>query len=55
MWRDLPGEPVVPQLVLVERRVEAGQGGVRITRERVLKRVLGAERIEEWVRSGAPL
>lgn len=55
VWRDMPGEPVVPQLIVVERHVEAGQAAVGITRERVLKRVLGADAIEEWVRSGAPL
>ncbi len=54
VWRDLPGDPTVPQLVVVERHVEVGRT-VQVGSERVLKRVLGAEQIFDWARQGAPL
>ncbi|HEX2187817.1 MAG TPA: hypothetical protein VHG51_02905 [Longimicrobiaceae bacterium] len=55
VWRDMPGEPVVPQLIVLERRIDAGKSGVQVKRERVLRRILGADAIEEWVASGAPI
>lgn len=54
VWRELPGDPTVPQVVVVERHVQVGRT-VQVGSDRVLKRVLGSDRIFEWVRQGAPL
>ena len=54
IWRDLPSEPVVPQIVVIERRVET-EPGVRTDGERVLQRVLGTDPVIEWVRTGAAI
>ena len=55
VWREMPGEPLVPQVIIVERHVDTNSAGVRVTSERVVKRVLGAAAIEGWVKSGARL
>lgn len=52
IWRDLPGEPAVPQLVIVQRQIEKG-GAVRVRDERVVRRLLGTEQITRWVNGGA--
>lgn len=54
IWRDLPSEPAVPQIVVLVREVEAG-GAVRIRGERVARRLLGTEQISRWVDAGAPI
>lgn len=55
VWETYPGEPVVPQLIVLERSVAAGEGGIRFGPGRVLRRLVGVDGIEEWVRSGAQL
>jgi hypothetical protein len=55
VWDTFPGEPVVPQLIVMERRVDADSRGIRFGPARVLKRLLGTEQIQEWVIAGAPL
>lgn len=52
IWRDLPSEPAVPQLVIVRRQIEKG-GAVRVRDERVVRRLLGTEQITRWVHGGA--
>lgn len=52
VWRDLPGDPVVPQLVVLKRRVDAGERTLRVTNEQVLHRISGSDDILAWVRSG---
>lgn len=54
VWRDMPGEPVVPQILVVEREVEKGDA-ITVRGERLVKRVLGTDQIEAWIRSGAAL
>lgn len=54
IWRDLPGPPVVPQLLVIERDLETVPE-VRVSRERVVKRIAGTDPVMEWVRSGARL
>lgn len=44
VWRDVPGEPTLPQLLLVERSVGLG-GRITIGPERVVWRQLGANAI----------
>jgi hypothetical protein len=55
VWRDMPGEPVVPQIIVVERHIEVAKTSTEVKNERVLKRVMGTDEIEKWVRAGAPL
>lgn len=52
IWRDLPSEPAVPQLVIIQRQIEKG-GTVRVRDERVVRRLLGTEQITRWVNAGA--
>ncbi|MEW5927600.1 MAG: hypothetical protein AB1941_08950 [Gemmatimonadota bacterium] len=55
VWRDMPGDPVVPQIILPERTIDVSRAATEVKDERVLKRVLGTDEIEKWVRAGAPL
>lgn len=52
IWRDLPGPPNVPQLLVVERDVET-EPQVQVRNERVIKRISGALPVIAWVRDGA--
>jgi len=55
IWNDLPGEPVVPQIVVVQRHLDTGGRAIRITDERVIRRIRGSVDILAWARSGAKL
>lgn len=52
IWRDLPSEPAVPQLVIIQRQIGKG-GTVSVRDERVVRRLLGTEQITKWVNDGA--
>ncbi len=52
IWRDLPSEPAVPQVVVIQRRIEKG-AVVGIRDERVVRRLLGTEQITRWADAGA--
>lgn len=52
IWRDHPGQPVVPQMLILERSLNTGDA-VSIADERVLKRLLGVGEISAWVQAGA--
>lgn len=54
VWRDIPGDANVPQLLVLRRTVQAGQA-IRMGEDRVVKRLLGTAAIEEWVSAGAKL
>lgn len=54
IWRDLPGVPAVPQLLVIEREIEI-EPGVQVRSERVIKRIAGAQPAMEWVKAGAKL
>jgi hypothetical protein len=54
VWRDLPGEPVIPQVLLVQRHVELG-GRIVVDQERVVWRLLGADVVEARSADAAPL
>lgn len=54
IWRDFPAEPEVPQLLVLEREIEA-EPAVRVRSERVVKRVSGSDAILAWVGAGARL
>lgn len=55
LWRDIPGRPSVPQIIIVERDVDVGKSIITIKSERVVKRILGADAIIDWNREGSPL
>lgn len=52
IWRDMPSEPAVPQVVILRRRVET-QGAVSVRDERVVRRLMGTDQITRWVNDGA--
>jgi hypothetical protein len=54
VWSDL-GDPVVPQILVIQRRVEAGDRSIRVSGERVIHRIRGSNDILTWARSGATL
>lgn len=54
IWRDLPGLPAVPQLLVIEREIEI-EPRVQVRSERVVKRIAGAAPAMEWVKAGAKL
>jgi hypothetical protein len=54
IWRDLPSEPAVPQIIVLQRHVETG-GAVSVRDERVLRRLLGTDQITRWVAEGAQI
>lgn len=54
IWRDIPGDADVPQLLVLRRSVQTGQA-LRLGEDGVLKRILGTADIEDWVSAGAKL
>jgi hypothetical protein len=52
IWRDMPGQPAVPQILILQRHVETG-GAVSVRDERVVRRIMGTAQITAWVNSGA--
>lgn len=55
LWRDLPGEPTVPQVVVLRRSVAVGDKAITIGVEDVIARKIGAEEIQQWASIGAPI
>jgi hypothetical protein len=47
VWRDLPGPPSLPQLIVIERTIDAGDK-LAIGPERVLIRAVGKEQLSEF-------
>ncbi len=54
IWKDYPGDPVLPQVLVIERSVRTAPA-IDVRDERVVKRVAGADPIAAWVEQGAPL
>jgi hypothetical protein len=54
IWRDIPGDADVPQLLVLRRSVHRGEV-IRVGEDKVVKRILGAGDIEKWVAAGATL
>lgn len=52
IWKELPGAPVVPQIVVIERYVRT-QPRIDVRDERVVKRIAGADPIAAWVEQGS--
>lgn len=56
VWRDLPTGPGVPQLLIVERSVDASdERSIRVTGDRIVRQVQGTKAIQAWVEAGAPI
>jgi hypothetical protein len=48
IWRDQPGSPTVPQIVLIRRHVDQRPATIDVSPDQVLGRFVGAEQIMEW-------
>lgn len=50
IWHHFPGEPAVPQLVLMERRLSTAEGGDYVLEsEQVRQRIIGVDEILRWI------
>lgn len=54
IWRDMPGDADVPQMLVLRRAVETGQA-IRLGEDRFVKRIRGTTDIKNWVAAGATL
>jgi hypothetical protein len=54
IWRDIPGDADVPQMLVLRRTVQTDQA-IRIGEDQFVKRLRGVNDIEAWVASGAAL
>ena len=54
LWGAQAGEPALPQIVLLSRRIVADPGSYRIDEERVLLRKVGLDEILQWQALGFP-
>jgi hypothetical protein len=55
IWRELPGLPAIPQIVVFRRDIEVNEAGLSLTPDQLLFRRVGVQEIIEWVARGAPL
>jgi hypothetical protein len=53
IWRDIPGQPSTPQIVLLRHGVTTTPRGIVITKESEIRRIIGADEIKKWVDAGA--
>lgn len=53
IFRDLPGEPGIPQVAIIRRHVEVGTRQIAISPEHLVSRKIGADEIMKWVDDGA--
>jgi hypothetical protein len=49
VWRDNPGPGATPMVIIYEREITMKDDAIRITGEKVIKRIVGADDIEAWV------
>jgi hypothetical protein len=54
LWRDIPGRPAVPQVILLRRHVTVSDEGIEISEEQLVARKLGVFEIEDWYENGSP-
>src|SRR3954463_8986987 len=54
IWRDPQGQPVMPQILVVERTVTTG-AAITFTPPRTLRRLVGPDSIAAWVKKGAAI
>ena len=55
VWREMPADPVVPQILVIERDVEKGEEAITVRGDRLVKRLMGTAEIEAWVKGGATI
>jgi hypothetical protein len=55
IWRDLPGQPSTPQILLLRHSITTTPRGIVISKESEIRRIIGADEIKKWVDSGAPV
>lgn len=55
VWRDHPGPAATPMIVVFERDVVMDNEAIKVSQERILKRVVGGDEIRAWLRLNAPL
>lgn len=53
LWRDLPGNAALPQVVLIERPIEVDTKNIRVGKDSLLARVIGLDSLSLWARGGA--
>jgi hypothetical protein len=54
MWRDSTSKPAMPQVMVFERTVKPGRR-ITFTEPVLLRRLVGAKEIPDWVSAGAPI
>jgi hypothetical protein len=50
VWRDVPGAPMLPQVVVLERAIEVNDGSYTVSADRLIARKLGADEMIQWSR-----
>lgn len=48
IWEDSTALPIVPQLILIERRFTRDDSRMNVTQDRVINRVIGASSLQRW-------
>lgn len=49
LFRGLPGDATIPQIVIVQRHVEVLQNGLEITRDSLWGRLIGIDGMRQWL------
>lgn len=55
LWRDQPGRPAVPQVVLIRRHIRAVGSTVVVSSDTVIDRYVGGAELIPWAAAGYPL
>ena len=55
VWRLPGGESGMPQILILERTVDAGSRRITFSEVKVVRRLMGAPEITAWVAKGAPI
>ncbi|RME20759.1 MAG: hypothetical protein D6800_12835 [Candidatus Zixiibacteriota bacterium] len=57
VWEEVPGHPATPSIVVLARKLQIDTVGVsiRVEREHLLARNVGADVIKRWTERGAPV
>lgn len=48
LWRDVPGEPTLPQVVITSRPLSFGPGSITVGQEDLMARFVGTQSIVRW-------
>lgn len=55
VWETFPGEPTIPQVIVLERDIEMNESGIRVADERLLTRLVGIDEILDAAQEGMRL